>query len=465
MQSMLGGLDRRGTFIRPANQRRDVGNSLGTRENMEETMDTKPWSWTALGLCTALATLSATAAPVKAAEPIRVGFSMSLTGPYAVAGKQALIAMKLWQDDTNAKGGLLHRPVQLVYYDDQSNQANVPGIYTKLLDIDKVDLLVGPYGTVMTAPAMPIVMAHNMVLTSFVALNVNSRFHYDRYFSPTPLGANTIKDFSAGFFKVAMRQTPKPKTVAIIAADQEFAVQNVSGALENIKDAGLKVIYNEKYPPTTTDFSPIMQAVRAANPDIVYVASYAPDSVGIVHAINELGYHPKMFGGATVGLTATPIEMELGPELNGVVTFGAWEPLKPMMFPGVEHMLERYQKEATAQKVDPLGYSFAPAAYAYVQVLGEAVEGAQSLDQAKIAQYLHTHTFETVDGPTSFDSDGNAKEDRMLQIQYHGIAGHGLDQFKGPEHVTILWPDDLHTGTMIYPYDKAIEAAQSSAAK
>jgi len=398
----------------------------------------------------------------RAAEPIHIGFSMSLTGPFAVAGKQALIAMKLWQDDVNAKGGLLNRPVKLVYYDDQSSPANVPGIYTKLLDVDKVELVVGPYGTVMTAPALPIVIAHNMALTSFVSLNVNSRFHYDRYFSPTPLGDNPIKNFSAGFFKVAAEQTPKPQTVAIIAADQEFAVQNVAGALENIKENGFKVIYNEKYPPTTTDFSPILQAVRARNPDIVYAASYAPDSVGIVHAINELGYHPKMFGGATVGLTATPIEMELGPGLNGIVTFAAWEPLKPMMFPGVEHLLERYQPEAKAEKVDPLGYAFAPAAYAYVQVLGEAVEGAKTLDQGKLAQYIHTHKFNTVVGPISFDQDGNAKEDRMLQVQYHGITGHGLEQFNDPQHVTILWPAELRTGGMIYPYGKATSAAQAA---
>ena len=149
--------------------------------------------------------------------------------------------------------------------------------------------------------------------------------------------------------------------------------------------------------------------------------------------------------------------MELGPDLNGVVTFSAWEPLKTMMFPGVVNMLDRYQKEATAQGVDPLGYAFAPAAYAYVQILGEAVEGAKTLDQAKLSQYIHTHTFNTVDGLFSFDKEGNAIQDRLLQVQYHGITGHGLAQFKGPAHVAILWPPDLRTGRMIYPYAKAAE--------
>jgi branched-chain amino acid transport system substrate-binding protein len=420
-----------------------------------------PYAKLGLVSIAAAALLAGTGAPRAAEPPIRVGFSMPLTGPYAVAGKQALIAIKLWRDDVNAKGGLLHRRVELDYYDDQSNPANVPGIYTKLLDVDHVDLVVGPYGTVLTAPAMPVVIAHKMVLMGFVSLNVNSRFHYDRYFSATALGADPIKDFSAGFFKIAMEQTPQPKTLAIIAADQEFAAQNVAGALANAKAAGLKIVYNEKYPPGTTDFSSIVQAVRAANPDVLYVASYEPGSVGIIQAVSELGYHPKMFGGATVGLTATPIEMKLGPELNGIVTFSAWEPLKTMMFPGVMNMLDRYRKEAKTQHVDPLGYAFAPAAYDYVQILGEAVNGAKTLDQGKLAQYIHTHTFQTVDGAFTFNKAGDPIQDRMLQVQYHGITAHGLDQFRGPEHVSILWPNELKTATMIYPYAKAVEAKQA----
>jgi branched-chain amino acid transport system substrate-binding protein len=425
----------------------------GNKTQREDNMRYRRAAFAAIGL---LALIGGAAS--RAAEPIRIGFSMSLTGPYAVSGKQALIAMKLWESDINAKGGLLHRPVELKYYDDQSNQANVPGIYTKLLDIDHVDLIVGPYGTVMTAPALPVAMAHHMVVVSFVALNVNLRFHYDRYFSPTPLGANPIKDFSAGFFHAAMEAKPKPKTLAIVAADQEFATQNTAGARENAKEAGLRIVYDQKYPPTTTDFAPIIQAVRAANPDIVYAASYPPDSVGLVRAINEANYRPEVFGGAMVGLTATPLEMQLGPQLNGIVTFAAWEPLKTMMYPGVQHMLERYAQQAKAEGADPLGYAFAPAAYAYIQVLGEAVEGAGTLDQGKIAQYMHTHSFDTIDGKYSFDHDGNAKEDRLLQVQFHGITGHGLDQFSGPEHYTILWPTELRTGSLIYPYAKAAGA-------
>ena len=396
-----------------------------------------------------------------APAPITIGFSMPLTGPFAVSGKQALIAMKLWEHDINAKGGLLHRPVKFVYYDDQSNPANVPGIYTKLLDIDKVDLVVSPYGTVLTAAAMPVVISHNMVMTSLVSLNVNSRFHYPRYFSATALGPDPITDFSKGFFDAVMQQTPKPKTIAFIGADQEFAAQNLAGAKKNAKKAGLKVVFDQTYPPSTVDFSPIIRAAQATSPDVVFAASYPPDTVGLVHAMHEVGFTPKAFGGSMVGLQITNIQMALGPMMNGITAFAAWEPQKTMMFPGVMNMLKRYKVAAEGQGVDPLGYFLAPAAYAYVQLLGEAVDGAGTLDQAKLAAYMHSHSFETVDGKFTFNKVGDPIQNRMLQVQYHGIVGHGMAQFEDPNHVTIVAPADLKTGTMIYPYSKALDVTTS----
>jgi branched-chain amino acid transport system substrate-binding protein len=94
----------------------------------------------------------------QSSEPIKIGFSLALTGPLAPNGKQALLGAKIWEEEINAKGGLLGRKVELINYDDQSNPANIPGIYTKLLDVDKVDLVNGPYGTNLIAPALPVVM-------------------------------------------------------------------------------------------------------------------------------------------------------------------------------------------------------------------------------------------------------------------------------------------------------------------
>src|SRR3981081_4482174 len=120
--------------------------------------------------------------PAVAAEPITIGFGMALTGGLAANGKAALLAMQIWEEETNAKGGLLGRPVKLIYYDDQSNGSTVPGIFTKLLDVDKVDFVVGDYGTNMLAPAMPIVIQHKMTFLGLFGLDVNHEFQYPKYF-------------------------------------------------------------------------------------------------------------------------------------------------------------------------------------------------------------------------------------------------------------------------------------------
>ena len=206
------------------------------------------------------------------------------------------------------------RPVELVFYDDQSNPANVPQLYTKLIEVDKVDLLIGPYATNMVAPAIPVLMQYHKTTIGILANAANSKFHYDQYFSMLPTGPEPQKSFAYGFFELAAAQKPRPKTVAIVAADAEFAQNAADGARQSIKEiGGFETVMDQKYPPTTTDYAPIMRAVQALNPDIVFVAAYPPDSVGIVRAANEIGLTPKMFGGTFIGLLVTPIKVQLGP--------------------------------------------------------------------------------------------------------------------------------------------------------
>ena len=168
-------------------------------------------------------------APAQANDTIKIGFSMALTGGLAGAGKGALIAMQVWAEDTNANGGLLGKQVELVYYDDQTNPATVPAIYTKLLDIDKVDFVVSGYGTNLIAPAMPIVMQRGLVFPSLFGLAVNEKFNYPNYFQIMPSGPSPMTDWSRGFFDVAMAQDPPPKTIALVGADAEFAPQCSQG--------------------------------------------------------------------------------------------------------------------------------------------------------------------------------------------------------------------------------------------
>ena len=399
--------------------------------------------------------LAAAPANAQSGQPITIGFGMALTGPLAANGKQALLGAKIWEETINKKGGLLGRPVKLVYYDDQSNPSTVPGIYTKLLDVDKVDLMTGPYATAMIAPAMPVVMQKGKVFIGLFGLAVNSEFNYPKYFAMIPSGPETKPSFTKGFFEVAAQQNPKPQTVALVAADQEFSRNACEGARENAKAAGMRVVYDKTYPPTTTDFSPIVRAIQATNPDIVSVCSYPLDSVGMVKAVNEIGFKPKMIGGAMVGLQATVFKTQLGPLLNGWVNYETWVPSEKMLTPEVKEFLATYQSRAAAEGVDPLGYYLGTWGYAYMELLGNAIAGAKSINDEQVANYLRSNPVKTIMGDIKFGKGGEWAESRMLQVQYHGIKGNTVDQFKGMDTQTVLTPADLKTGNIIYPYEKA----------
>jgi branched-chain amino acid transport system substrate-binding protein len=413
------------------------------------------WSRRGCVILFAVAMLFVSAA-ARAAEPIKVGLSVALTGGVAPIGKQVLAGLRIWRDDVNAKGGLLGRQVELVYYDDQSNPQNVPGLYTKLIEVDKVDLLIGPYATNMVAPAIPVLMQYHKTTIGILANAANSKFHYDQYFSMLPTGPEPKRSFAYGFFEMAAAQKPRPKTVAIVAADAEFAQNAADGARESIKElGGFQTVLDQKYPPTTTDYTPIMRAVQALNPDIVFVAAYPPDSVGIVRAANEVGLTPKMFGGALIGLLVTPIKAQLGPLMNGIVNNEVFLPAPSLVFAGTKELFAKYQPIAKEDKIDPMGWSFPPLAYSAGQVLGEAVEGAKTLDQVKLAAYMRSHTFSTVVGPVKFGKDGEWAKSRVFFTQFQHVTGNSMDQFKDTTHEVIVWPDDYKTGNLVYPYADA----------
>jgi branched-chain amino acid transport system substrate-binding protein len=404
----------------------------------------------------ALSAPLATEATAQSGEPIKIGFSMSLTGPLSPNGKQALLGLQIWEEEVNAKGGLLGRPIKIIYYDDQSQAAPVPGIYTKLLDVDKVDLLLGPYATVPAAAGMPVVMQKNKLYIILFGLGVNTEFKYDKFFAMIPSGPDPKPSFTTGFFEVAAQQNPKPQTVAFIASDQEFSRNACDGAKENAKKAGLRTVYDRAYPPTTTDFTPVIRAIQAANPDVVTVCSYPLDSVGIVRAVNEVGFKPKLIGGAMVGLQATGIKNQLGPLLNGWVNYETWVPDKKMYYAGTEEFFKKYQSRAQAAGVDPLGYYLGGWGYAYAQILEQAVQGAKSLKDDVLADYIKKNTFKTIHGDIKFGANGEWEKSGMLQVQYHGIKqGAGLETWRGMDYQKVLTPANLKTGDVVYPYEKA----------
>jgi branched-chain amino acid transport system substrate-binding protein len=392
-------------------------------------------------------------AQAAAQEPIKIGFSVSLTGGLAGAGKAHLLSKQIWAEEINARGGLLGRQVKLVYYDDQTNAATVPGIYAKLIDVDKVDLVMGAATNLIVA-AMPQIMQRKRMVMVLVALGSNAEFKYPKYFQSAPFGPDSNGVLSEAFFEVAKTLKPAPKTVALVGADAEYSNNVLTGARLNAKKLGLQVVYDRTYPPTTVDYTPIVRSIQATNPDVVLVASYPPDSVGMVRAATEVGLKTQLFGGAMVGLQFGALMGQLGEKLNGVVNFHFYVPSEKMKFPGIAEFLSKFQARAKDAGVDPLGFYQPPFAYAAMQVLEQAVTATGTLDDDKLADYIHKHAFQTIVGEIKFNDLGEWAVARPIMLQFQNVQGAGLDQFKTGHKQVIVYPPQYRDGELQYPYAK-----------
>src|SRR5262245_6762601 len=397
----------------------------------------------------------ASALPVRIARAqqnvVKIGMSMPQTGPLGAGGQAALLALRMWVDDVNKKGGLLGRKVEFTAYDDQTNPANTPGIYTKLLDVDKVDLLIAPYGTVPTAPIMPLVKQRGLLLMGNFSFQVNRTVRHDMWFNNSPW--NDAHSWSEGFFQSGIKLGSK--SIAFLAADQEFAQNLANGARQIARASDLKTVYDQNYPPTTTDFSALVRGIRAAKADMVFVMSYPNDSVAIVRAVNEIGVgsQVKMFGGGMVGLQFTPIMTSLGSLLNGITNYNSYVP--GVKYPGVEEFLKRYAERAKEAKVDPLGFYLPPFNYAIGQILEQAVGAVKSLDQKAIAAWLHKNEAKTIVGAIRWDQNGEWSNPRVLMAQFRGVKDKDMEQFRQPGRQVVIYPEAYKTGTVAAPFEKA----------
>jgi branched-chain amino acid transport system substrate-binding protein len=392
-------------------------------------------------------------ASAEEAPPIKIGMSMPQTGGLAAGGKASLLGIEVWRDDINAKGGLLGRKVELVVYDDKSSASETPAIYSKLLDVDKVDLLFAPYATVPTAPIMPLVKDRGKLLIGNFSFQVNSKVHHDMWFNNAPWGP--ADGWATSFLGLGKKSGGK--TIALLSADQEFAQNLITTAREVAKRMDMPVVFDQVYPPSTVEFSSIIRAMNAAKPDIVYVASYPPDSAAILRAVNEIGVgdNVKIFGGAMVGLQFASVMQNLGSLLNGVVNYNSWLPEPSMNYPGTKEFLEKYQKRAVEAKVDPLGFYLPPYGYAMGQLIEQAVNATKSLDDKTLAKYLREHTHQTIVGPITFSEDGEWKESATVEAQFHNIKDKDIDQFRLAGKQVIVFPDRLKTGDLVTPFEAA----------
>jgi branched-chain amino acid transport system substrate-binding protein len=388
-------------------------------------------------------------------QPIRIGYCLSLTGPLASNGKTARLAHQIWEQDVNRSGGLLGRKVEMVCIDDETNPKLVPDIYKRLLDDEKVDLLIGGYGDNSVSPAMPLVMERNRYLVALMALAVNASLNYPKYFVMIPTGPHPSEALTEGFFSLAANQLPKPKTMAILAADAPFSKSPVQGAKAHADKHEFRVVSEVLYPLSATDLASFIRRLESVNPDILFFCSYLNDSAALLRALNEVRLEPKIVGGAMIGPQNGSIKAQLGPLLNGIVNYEYWLPVPKMMYAGVAPMIAEYQSLARDAGADPLGYYVAPQAYAQMQIVEQAIVGTNSLDDAKLAEFTRVMSFKTVLGDVKFGAGGGWSEARVLQVQYQNIRTTDLADFKDASTQAVVWPSSLASGTLIYPYVKA----------
>jgi branched-chain amino acid transport system substrate-binding protein len=282
---------------------------------------------------------------------------------------------------------------------------------------------------------------------------VNSKVGHDMWFNNAPWGP---ADSWASSF-LSLGQKAGGKSVALLTADQEFAQNLALTARDVAKQRNMPVVFDQAYPPNTAEFSSIIRSLNAAKPDIVYVASYPPDSAGILRAVNEIGIgdQVKIFGGGMVGLQFAAVMANLGSLLNGVVNFNSWLPEPKMYFEGTKKFFDVYAKRAVEAKVDPLGFYLAPFGYTMGQMLEQAIGATNSLDQKGIAKYLRGNTLETIVGPIAFSADGERKETATLQAQFRGVVDKDIEQFRTSGKQVILFPDKYKTGELISPFEAA----------
>jgi branched-chain amino acid transport system substrate-binding protein len=391
--------------------------------------------------------------PMHAQEPIKIGFSVSLTGGLASSGKAHLLSKQIWEKEINDKGGLLGRPVKLVYYDDQTNASTVPGIYAKLMGVDKVDLVMG-HATNLIGAAMPQIIQRKKMVMVLLALGSNAEFKYSKYFQSAPFGPDPKGVLSNAFFEVAKTLKPAPKTVALVGADAEFSNNVLIGARENAKKFGFQIVYDKSYPPSMVDFAPVVRAVQATNPDIVLLASYPPDSVGMVRAATEIGLKTQLFGGAMVGMQYASLITQLSEKLNRVVNYHFFVPSRKMSFPGIEDFLKNYQSQAKNAGVDPLGFYQPPFAYAAMQVLEQAVKATGGLNDDKLAEYIHKTAFSTIVGEIKFNELGEWANARPIMVQFQNIQDTGLEQYMTGHKQVIVYPAEYKDGELEQPFAK-----------
>jgi len=388
-----------------------------------------------------LVALASAVAPVAEAQPpIRIGAALAQTGVLAAPGQNQLRGYQLCVKHMNEKGGVLGRKLELVLYDDEGDAAAAVGLYERLITQDKVDLVLGPYGSPVTDAVANVTEKHKMPMVAPMVA-ATSIFKKGRKFIFMVIPGAEI--YLEGLLDLAAKKGLK--TVALIHGDHLFGRATTQGAIELAKKKGLQVVFVDAYPRGNTDFSTILTKVRAANPDVLGGATVFEDAVAITRQMKALNVNPRMYG-LTVGVDLPEFYEALGRDAEFVYGSTLWLPelvelraggLIPIarQYPGARELVESHRKEFPG--ADLSGIS--AASYGGCQILVEAIRRVGSLDSGKLREAILKMDHNTVYGAFRVDRDGVQIAQKMLLFQWQD----------GKE--VIVWPEELAPGKVRFP--------------
>ena len=365
----------------------------------------------------AIVALVGAPAPSHAQQPIRIGASMSQTGNLATQGGPARNGYLLCQKDINAKGGILGRNIEFLIYDDKSDPKLASELYEKLITEDKVDAVMGPYGSTHTEAVAPVTEKHRMIHVSPLAATTSIWEKGRRYiFMVLP----PAELFLAGVVDIGARNGLK--RIAIIEEDALFPKAAGKGAVELAKTKGMEVVLHETYAKGTKDFSALLAKMKAANTEVLGIAaSSLGDFIVIARQMKEQDFNVKMFGntGAVV-----EFQQELGKAAEYAYGLSAWEPSLPN--PGIKEFVAAYEKD-----FDKAPSFHAAGAYGACQIFMEAARLAGSLDSDKLRDQLLKLKMKTVFSDYAVDERGYQTANKGLFVQWQ----------EGKK--VVVWPDEL----------------------
>ena len=363
--------------------------------------------------------------PVLADAPIRIGATASQTGPYDTQGVPVRNAYLLCQKHVNQRGGLLGRRVELLIRDDQSDTKLAPALYEKLIVEDKVDAVMGPYGSPLTESVAPVVEKHRKVMLAPLAAT-SSIWEKGRRYIVMQLGPSEL--FLAGLIDLAARHGLK--TLALVTEDTIFPRSAGKGTTELARKHGLEVVLHEEYAKGSQDFSGVLGKVKAANPDVLAIASAnLSDFIVFARQMKERDVNAKMFGTTTA---VAEFQQALGKAADFAYGASPWEPSVP--YPGVKDFVAAYEKEY--QKPPSL---HAAGAYAGCQLFLEAARRAASIDSERVREQLLTLKTTTIFGDYAVDERGYQTANKGLLVQWQDGAK------------VVVWPDRFATTKPRFP--------------